>query len=161
MRILSLSLASAFVLMLSAAATAQPAKLDPCGLLTQAEIKAATGMEIGKLAIDATMNPASGNLCAFQVGEVGAGGVALRTMATGETPQKMIAENQKYKIKTSEASGFGAGAFFGVGDFGVVQLNAFKGSTHVIVQLMIMTWPEAKTKEALGKLMTTAIARVK
>ena len=157
----TLALASAFGLLLAAAASAQPAKLDPCGLLTRAEIKAAVGMEVGVLKINATMNPNGGKLCDFQVGDIGAGGVVLRTMAAGETPQKMIAESQKYKIKTSETSGFGAGAFFGVGDYGVVQLNAFKGSTHVIVQLMVMTMPEAKAKDVLGKLMAIALPRVK
>jgi hypothetical protein len=37
----TLTLGSAFVLLLAAVASAQPAKLDPCGLLTPAEIKAA------------------------------------------------------------------------------------------------------------------------
>jgi hypothetical protein len=157
----TLTLGSAFVLLLAAVASAQPAKLDPCGLLTPAEIKAAVGMEVGKLAINTKMNPAGGTLCDFQVGELGAGGLVLRTMAAGETPQKIVAESQANKIKTSEASGFGAGAFFGVGAYGVVQLNAFKGSTHVIIQLIVMTLPEAKVKDALGKLMTTALARVK
>jgi hypothetical protein len=157
----TLALAPAFLLLLAAAASAQPAKLDPCGLLTQAEIKAAVGMDVGTPKINTKANPAGGALCDFQVGDIGAGGVLLRTMTAGETPQRMIAESQKYKIKTSEASGFGAGAFFGVGDYGVVQLNAFKGSTHIIVQLMVMTLSEAKAKDALGKLMTIALPRVK
>lgn len=157
----TLSFAITLVLLVAAAASAQPATLDPCKLLTQAEIKTVVGMDVATPKINTTMNASGGVLCDFQVGEIGAGGVVLRTMNAGETPEKMNAESQKYKIKTSEASGFGAGAFFGVGAYGVVQLNAFKGSTPVIVQLMVMTMPEAKAKEAVGKLMTIALPRVK
>jgi hypothetical protein len=40
-------------------------------------------------------------------------------------------------------------------------LNAFKGSTQVTVQLMLMTSPQDQVKTALGKLMTVALPRVK
>ena len=58
-----------------------------------------------------------------------------------ETPQKIRSESEKAKIATSDATGFGPGAFYAVGSYGVVQLNAFKGSTQVMVQLMLMTQP--------------------
>jgi hypothetical protein len=156
-----LSLASALVLFLAAVALAQPARLDPCGLLTHAEIKAALGMEVSKPAINTKMNPAGGTLCEFTAGEIGAGGIILRTMGSSETVQKVIAELQANKIKTADAAGFGAGAFFSFGDYGVVQLNAFKGSTHVIVQLMLMASPQEQVKAALGKLMSAVLPRVK
>jgi hypothetical protein len=55
----------------------------------------------------------------------------------------------------------GPGAFYAVGSYGVIQLNAFKGSTQVMVQLMLMTSPPDKVREALAKLMTVALPRVK
>lgn len=42
-----------------------------------------------------------------------------------------------------------------------MQLHAFKGSTNVLVQLMAFGVPDAKMKEALGKLMTIALTRVR
>jgi hypothetical protein len=157
----TLTLASAFSLLLAVAATAQPAKLDPCGLLTQAEVKAALGMEVGTLKINTTMGAAAGTLCDFQVGDIGAGGILLRTLSAVETPQKIRSESEKAKIATSDAPGFGAGAFYAVGSYGVVQLNAFKGATQVIVQLMLMTSPQDQVKAALAKLMTAVLPRVR
>ncbi|HEX7486645.1 MAG TPA: hypothetical protein VF332_10860, partial [Vicinamibacterales bacterium] len=105
----TLALGSAFIFLLAAVASAQPARVDPCGLLTPAEIKAAVGMEVGKMAINTKMNPAGGTLCDFQVGEIGAGGIVLRTMRAGESPQKLLTESEAHKIKTSDATGFGPG----------------------------------------------------
>src|SRR5512137_1294456 len=130
----TLTVATALLLAFVAVASAQSAKLDPCALVTQAEVKAALGMDVGALKINATMGAAAGTLCDFQVGEIGAGGILLRTLSAVETPQKIRSESEKAKIATSDAAGFGPGAFYAVGSYGVVQLNAFKGSTQVMVQ---------------------------
>ncbi len=157
----TLTLASALCLLSATAASAQPAKLDPCGLLTQAEVKAALGMDVGALKTNTMMGAAAGTLCDFQVGEIGAGGMLLRALSTVETPQKIRSESDKGGIKTSDAQGFGPGAFYAVGSYGVTQLNAFKGSTQVMVQLMLMGSPPEKVREALARLMTAALPRVK
>jgi len=157
----TLTLASVLLLTFVAVASAQPAKLDPCGLLTQAEVKAALGMDVGPLKINTKMGAAAGTLCDFTVGDIGAGGILLRALTAVETPQKIRAESEAGKIKTSDAAGFGPGAFYGVGNYGVVQLNAFKGSTHIVVQLMVMTSPQDQIKTALGKLMTAVLPKVK
>jgi hypothetical protein len=157
----TLALASAFCLLTATAASAQSARLDPCGLATQAEVKAALGMDVGALKINATMGAAAGTLCDFQVGDIGAGGILLRALSTVETPQKIRSESEKAKIRTSDATGFGPGAFYAVGSYGVIQLNAFKGSTHVMVQLMLMTSQPDKVREALAKLMTAVLPKVK
>jgi hypothetical protein len=157
----TLTLATVLGLTIAGTVSAQPAKLDPCGLLTQAEVKAALGMDVGTLKINTTMGAAAGTLCDFQIGDIGAGGILLRTLTSVETPQKIRSESEKARIVTSDAAGFGPGAFYAVGSYGVVQLNAFKGSTHVMVQLMLMTSPQDKVKAALGKLMTAVLPRVK
>jgi hypothetical protein len=157
----TLTLASALSLLLAAAASAQSAKLDPCVLVTQAEVKAALGMEVGALKINTMMGASAGTLCDFQVGEIGAGGILLRALSTVETPQKIRAESDKAGIKTSDAQGFGTGAFYAIGSYGVTQLNAFKGSTQVMVQLMLTTSPPDKVREALARLMTAVLPKVK
>jgi hypothetical protein len=157
----TLSLAVVVLLALVAVASAQPAKLDPCALVTQAEVKAALGMDVGALKINTTMGASAGTLCDFQVGEIGAGGILLRTLSAVETPQRIRSESEKAKIATSDATGFGPGAFYAVGSYGVIQLNAFKGSTQVMVQLMLMTSPPDKVREALAKLMNAVLPKVK
>jgi hypothetical protein len=157
----TLTLTAVLLLALVAAASAQPATLDPCGLLTQAEVKAAIGMDIGVPKLNTTMGAAAGKLCDFQVGDIGAGGILLRTLPAAETPQRIRSENEKAKIATSDAQGFGPGAFYAVGSYGVIQLNAFKGSTQVIVQLMLMTKPPDQVRAALAKLMTAVLPKVK
>jgi len=157
----TLTLAAALLLAFVAIASAQPAKLDPCALVTQAEVKAALGMDVGALKINTMMGAAAGTLCDFQVGEIGAGGILLRTLSAVETPQRIRSESEKAKIATSDATGFGAGAFYAVGSYGVIQLNAFKGSTQVMVQLMLMTSPPDQVKAALAKLMNAVLPKVK
>jgi hypothetical protein len=157
----TLSFTAALLLTFVPAASAQPAKLDPCALVTQAEVKAALGMDVGALTINTKMGAAAGTLCDFQVGEIGAGGILLRTLSAVETPQRIRSESEKAKIATSDATGFGPGAFYAAGSYGVIQLNAFKGSTQVMVQLMLMTSPPDKVREALAKLMTVVLPRVK
>jgi hypothetical protein len=155
------TLAAALLLAFAAAASAQSTKYDPCGLVTQAEVKAALGMDVGALKINTTMGAAAGTLCDFQVGGIGAGGILLRSLSAVETPQKIRSESEKAKIATSDATGFGPGAFYAVGSYGVIQLNAFKGSTQVMVQLMLMTSPPDKVREALAKLMNVVLPKVK
>jgi hypothetical protein len=157
----TLTLAAALLLACVAAASAQPATLDPCALVTQAEVKSALGMDVGALKINTTMGSVAGKLCDFQVTDVGAGGILLRTLPASETPQKIRSESEKAKIATSDATGFGPGAFYAVGSYGVIQLNAFKGSTQVMVQLMLMTKPPDQVRAALAKLMTTVLPKVK
>jgi hypothetical protein len=157
----TLTFAAAVLLAFVAAASAQTPTLDPCGLVTKAEVKAALGMDVGALKINTTMGAAAGRLCDFQVGDAGAGGILLRTLPAVETPQKIRTESEKAKIATSDAQGFGPGAFYAVAGYGIIQLNAFKGSTHVIVQLMLMTKPPDQVKAALAKLMTAVLPKVK
>jgi hypothetical protein len=157
----TLTFAAAMFLAFVGVASAQPARLDPCGLVTQAEVKAALGVDVGALKLNAQMNPAAGALCDFQVGEIGAGGILLKTLTAVETPQRIRSESEKAKIATSDATGFGPGAFYAVGSYGVIQLNAFKGSTQVMVQLMLMTSPPDKVRESLAKLMNAVLPKVK
>ena len=157
----TLTLAAVLLLAFVTSAFAQSTTLDPCALATQAEVKAALGMEVGALKINTTMGAAAGKLCDFQVGEMGAGGILLRTLSAVETPQRIRSESEKAKFAITDATGFGPGAFYTVGSYGVIQLNAFKGSTQVMVQLMLMTKPPDQVRAALARLMTVALPRVK
>jgi hypothetical protein len=134
---------------------------DPCTLLTPAEIEAATGMKVGPLAIDERMGTAGGRLCQGKLGDIGGAGVLARQLRPGETPARILSETSARKIRTAEAPGVGPGAFYMYPGMGMVQLNAFKGSIHVIVQLMAIGAPEPKLQAAAETLMKTVLGRVK
>lgn len=142
-------------------ASAQSPAVDPCTLLTPLEIKAATGLEVGKMAINPKMNPVAGALCDFTLGELGSGGIVIHQLRTGETRESMIAELLKAKIECVDAPGIGVPSFFASPGYGMVQLNSFKGPTQVIVQLLIFGKSSVDTKVATEKLMRAALARVK
>jgi hypothetical protein len=142
-------------------ASAQTPAGDPCTLLTPAEIKAATGFEVGKMALNKQMNPMVGALCDFTLGELGTGGIVIHELRPGESRETMMAELLKQKIECVDAPGFGVPSFFASPGYGMVQLNSFKGSTQVIVQLLIFGKSSVDTKVATEKLMRSALARVK
>jgi hypothetical protein len=150
-----------FLAFIAPAASAQSPTIDPCSLLTPADIKAATGLEAGKMTINAQMNTAAGTLCDFQLGDAGSGGVGVRQLRSGETLDAMMAEYKKLKIACVEAPGIGVPSFFASPGFGMVQLNSLKGTTHLIVQLLVFTKPEDQMKAAADKLMRAVLARVK
>jgi len=149
------------LLLFAPMASAQSPQPDACSLLTAAEIKAAVGIDIGKMAINPKMNPAAGVLCDFEFPDAGAGGIAVRQLRPGETPEKVMAELGQQKIKTADAPGIGVPSFFAYPGYGMVQLNSFKGTTHLMLQLMVFAKPQEAVQAAAEKLMRSALARVK
>jgi hypothetical protein len=142
-------------------AAAQSSQPDACSLLTPAEIKAAVGIDVARMAVNPKMNPAAGVLCDFEFPNAGAGGIAIRQLRAGETSEKVMAELGQQKIKTADAPGIGAPSFFAYPGYGMVQLNSFKGTTHLMLQLMVFAKPQDAVQAAAVKLMRSALARVK
>lgn len=149
------------LLLFAPRASAQSPQPDACSLLTAAEIKAAVGIDVGTMAINPKMNPAAGVLCDFEFPDAGAGGIAVRQLRPGETPEKVMAELGQQKIKTADAPGIGVPSFFAYPGYGMVQLNSFKGTTHLMLQLMVFAKPQEAVQAAAEKLMRSALARVK
>jgi hypothetical protein len=149
------------LLLFTPRASAQSPQPAACNLLTAAEIKAAVGINVGKMAINPKMNAAAGVLCDFEFPDAGAGGIAVRQLRPGETPEKVMAELGQQKIKTADAPGIGVPSFFAYPGYGMVQLNSFKGTTHLMLQLMVFAKPQEAVQAAAEKLMRSALARVK
>ena len=149
------------LLLFTPRASAQSPQPAACNLLTAAEIKAAVGINVGKMAINPKMNAAAGVLCDFEFPDAGAGGIAVRQLRPGETPEKVMAELGQQKIKTANAPGIGVPSFFAYPGYGMVQLNSFKGTTHLMLQLMVFAKPQEAVQAAAEKLMRSALARVK
>jgi hypothetical protein len=143
------------LLVAATAAFAQPkAAVDPCSLLTTADIKEVAGLE----ATGGVVNKLNATVCDYKVGAGGVLGVSAPSGA-GATPDTIITALNKQNIKTENAAGVGDRAFFAAMGYGMIQLNAFKGGRYAIVTLMLPGSDEAKTKGVAVKLMNKALAK--
>jgi hypothetical protein len=142
------------------AAAAGAQKIDPCTLLTKAEIQAAVGQNVGDGKLNAKANPAAGSPCEYVVGDYGAFSILAKTTGPGETADKTMTELKKMKIAVSEAPGIGDSSFFASPGYGMIQLNTFKGSNYLIITLLVPGASEAAEKTAAEKLMRTALTKI-
>jgi len=145
-------------LSVSSAALAQPPKpgVDPCSLLTGADIKEVTALDSpgGK------PNKSNATVCDYTVGTGGVLGVSVPPAGSDASADRIAAELNKRGIKTEIAAGIGDRAFYAAMGYGMTQLNAFKGKSYVIITLMLPGASEAKNKDAAAKLMAKALAKL-
>jgi hypothetical protein len=140
-------------------AAAQPSKpgLGPCALLTKAEVQEAVGSAVSP----GEVNKTNHSVCDFKVGETGS---LLSVMLTAKGPadsaEKMVSELKKRKIGADVVAGFGDGAYASSPGYGMQQLGVYKGASHVIVTVLLMGAPEAKSKAVAQAVMRKALARV-
>jgi len=156
MRILVLT--SGFVF-LSCLSLAQPAKpgLTPCALVTKAELQEAAGVAVS----DGAANPTNKLVCDFKIGATGSSITVLLTGKTAfDSAQRTVAELQKRKISSSVVAGIGDSAYAASPGYGMQQMGAYKGSSHVVVTVFIMGAPEAKAKAIAEKVIRKALARL-
>lgn len=129
----------------------------PCSLLTKADVQEAAGTLVSEGAVN-SINRA---VCDFKVDEFGS---AVSVMLTGKGPadsaEKTVAELKKQKIAAHVVSGFGDSAYASSPGYGMQQLGVYKGSSHVIVTVMLMGVPEAKSKTIVEAVMNKALVRV-
>lgn len=135
---------------------AQQKKLDPCTLVSKADVQEATGTTV----TGPKANPSNATVCDFKAGDMGAVGFTAQPAGPGQTADRVMAELQKMKIAVAETKGVGDRAFFSSPGYGMTQLNAFKGKNYIIVTLMIPGTAEAKQKEIASKLMQIALSKL-
>lgn len=151
---------STAILFLSGLAVAQsPKTMDPCSILTKAEIKAAIGQNIGDGKLTGSGNPASGAPCQYTVGSGGVFSILSKTTSPGETAAKVMEELKKRKITVSDAPGIGDRSFYSNPGYGMVQLNTFKGSQYLIITMLVPGLTEAAQKTAATTLMNKALKK--
>jgi hypothetical protein len=141
-----------------AAAIAQ--KMDPCGLLTKAEIQAVIGQNVGDGKLNATANQTVGAPCEYIVGTSGVFSILIKAAGPGEVPDKVKAELIKRKMAVSEAPGIGDRSFFTKPSYGMVQILTFKGSKVLIITLLLPGATETAQKTAAKKLMRKALTKI-
>jgi hypothetical protein len=155
MRLLTVLLCMSIFL---ASAAAQPAKpgLSPCALLTKAEVQEAVGAPVAEGAV----NKINKSVCDFK-GDAGTSvSIMLTAKAAGDSADKTVAELNKRNIAAAVAPGFGDSAYASSPGYGMQQLGAYKGSSHVIVTVLVMGAPEARSKTVSQAVMRKALARV-
>jgi hypothetical protein len=155
------SAALALFLFAAVASAGQPAptgakKLDPCALVSKADVQLVVGQNVD----GPTPNKSNAAVCDFKVGDAGALGFAAQQQRPGETPDVTMAGLKKMNIPVTEAKGIGDRAFFASPGYGMTQLNAYKGSNYIIITLLIPGAPEAKQKAVAEKLMQLALSKL-
>jgi hypothetical protein len=155
------SVVAVLFLFAAVASAGQPApagakKLDPCTLVSKAEVQ----LTVGQAVAGPTPNKSNAAVCDFKVGDFGGLGFSALQQRPGETPDKIIAELRKGKIPVKEAKGIGDRAFFASPGYGMTQLNAFKGPNYVIITLLIPGAAEAKQEALAEALMLKALSKL-
>jgi hypothetical protein len=131
-------------------------KLEPCSLATKAEIQEALGMSVS----DGKLNATNPTLCDHKVGELGALSFFVRQNDPKDAPDKIVAELKKQNIQTTDLKGVGDRSFFSAPGYGMIQLQTFKGSTYIIITLLVPGTAEAKGKAMAEKLMQKIVSKL-
>jgi hypothetical protein len=135
-------------------------KIDPCSLLTKAEIQEALGKPVQDGKLNTSANPVVGIPCDYIVGDYGVFSLLVKPLGPGETPDKILAGLNKMKMKTADAPGVGDKSFFAFPGYGMVQLNTFKGTNYVIMTLMVPGLSEDGHKAPAEKLMKLVLPKL-
>ncbi len=135
--------------------------VDPCALLTPAEIQAVFGETVKPGTAKVQANPLAGADCTYVIGDFGSFNVLVKPLQAGETSEKMKAMFAKMKMKPVDLPGVGAGSFFTSPGFEMVQLHAFKASKYILFTLMDPKRKETAARPLAAKLMLTVLSRIK
>ena len=109
MRKLIFSVSASLLLFTALLAAQQPAKkLDPCALVTKADVQ----QIVGKPMADPKPNKNNAAVCDFKAGDFGNISFMVQAATPGVTADRTMAELQKRKIQVAEAKGIGDRSFF-------------------------------------------------
>jgi hypothetical protein len=134
--------------------------VDPCSLLTLADIQEILSQTVqaGKLKADA--NLAAGADCSYTVGDYGTFNLMLKPLNASETPDRIYAEFKKRKMTGAELPGVGDRSFFISPGYGMTQLFTFKGDRYILITLMVPGATEKIQNTAAEKLMRKLLPRL-
>lgn len=156
-----IALAVLALTLIPAGVTAADKALDPCSLLTPAEIQAVVGKAVKAGTPKIQSNPLAGADCTYVIGDFGSFNVLLKPLQRGETPELFKAQFAKMKMAPVDLPGVGDGAFFTSPGFSMVQLHAFKSSKYILFTLLIPGLNEQAVRPLAAKLMKTVVTRIK
>jgi hypothetical protein len=130
--------------------------IDPCTLLTRAEVEGV----VGRAVQDPQPNPGNAALCDFRLGDDGVVGITTQDLTMDHTPERMMAELQQRNIQVTETSGIGDRSFFARHGYGMTALNTFAGRRCIILTVFIADTSEAVQEAVAVQLMGTALSRL-
>lgn len=146
-------------------AVAGPAVLsgvdDPCAILSKSDIEAAVGRPVSEGKTEPGATPAAGTSCSYNIPPYGTLNILIKPLSSIETPEKIKSAFSKRKTKFEEAPEIGNHAFYIYPGYGMIQLNAFKGSNYILITILIPEADEAAAKTAAGKLMVMLLEKLK
>ncbi|MCX6627780.1 MAG: hypothetical protein NTW28_09150, partial [Candidatus Solibacter sp.] len=107
------------------------------------------------------VNANNKSVCDFKVGDAGSiVNIMLTSKSAADSAEKTVAELKKGKISAEVTPGFGDSAYSSSPGYGMQQLGVYKGSKHVIVTVLLLGAPDAKSKTAAQAIMRKALPRV-
>jgi hypothetical protein len=129
----------------------------PCSLVTKAEVQEAAGTPVSDGAVN-KINPA---VCDFAVDTTGSAvSLLLTSKRPADSAEKTVGELKNQKLTAQVVTGFGDGAYTSSPGYGMQQLGVYKGTSHVIVTVLLMGAPDAKSKTVAEAVMRKALVRV-
>jgi hypothetical protein len=134
--------------------------VDPCSLLTVAEIQEALGKPVQAGKRNAGVNPELGFNCNYIVGDFGSFNILLKPMYAGETPERIKAQFVRMKMNPVDLPNVGDHSFFTSPGFGMTQLQTFKGSKYILFTLLVPGAKEPAQQAAAAKLMRMLLSRL-
>jgi len=143
-----------------AAGMAAEKTVDPCALLTQAEIQEALGKPVKAGTLKTHATPAAGADCTFVVADFGSFNILVKPLYAGETPERIKAQFAKMKMKPVDLPHVGDSSFFTSPGFGMTQLQTFKGSKYILFTLLVPGATEPAQQAAAAKLMRKLLPRL-
>ena len=135
--------------------------IDPCSLLTLAEIQEALGNPVKAGTLKTHSNPAAGSDCTFVVGDFGSFNILIKPVGAGETPERIKSQFVRMKMKPVDLPNVGDSSFFTSPGFGMTQLQTFKGATYILFTLLVPGAKEPEQQAAGAKLMRLLLTRIK
>jgi hypothetical protein len=143
-----------------AATPGETKKVDPCSLLTKAEIQEILGKPVSDGKLNTKANAAVGLPCEFTVGDYGVVSILAVEATPLNAPDKVMAGLKKMNIQVTDAPGVGDRSFFADMGYGMLQLNTWKWANYLILTLSVPGATEAQQKAAAGKLMGKILPRL-
>jgi hypothetical protein len=134
--------------------------LNPCSLLTEAEIKEVIGKPVQAGKLNAGVNPAVGSNCNYIVADFGSFNVLVKPLQTYETPQLIRAQFAKMKMTPTDLPKVGDSSFFTSPGYGMVQLHTFKSSKYILFTLLVPGLTEPAVRPMAEKLMRKLLSKL-
>lgn len=148
------------VIFLPIAGIAAEKTVNPCSLLTLAEIQEALGQPVKPGTLKTQTNPAAGADCTFVVADYGSFNILLKPLGYSETPERIKAQFAKMKMNPVDLPNVGDNSFFTSPGFGMTQLQTFKGPKYILFTILVPGSTETAQQAAAAKLMRKLLTRL-